>query len=230
MVGNQLRRTASGSLDHENADVWNLVLRATDSLGGTTDADYILSITDVNEAPTIEPTPSRTVAEDHEVGAAFDAAIASTDVDADQGRVYSIVGGDDTNNQFTIGATTGVLGVAKALDFETKATYSLTVRVTDTGVPALTADTTVTVTVTDANEAPSVTAGQERSLQENTAEGTALTGGNLEHTDPDGDSVTWSIIAGNEGAFAISAAGQLSVENSNVSQRRFGQCQPMTNL
>ena len=177
-----------------------------------------MTVNDVNEAPAFtDGSPARSVSEAHEVGSPFGQPIAATDVDADQGMTFAITGGDDINGLFTISATTGVLGVAKALDFETKASYTLTVRVTDTGVPALFHEVAVAVAVTNANEAPTVTPGQERSVTENTAEGTAVAGSTLAFTDPDADdSATWSIVAGNEGAFSIDAAGELTVENTNM--------------
>ena len=73
--------------------------------------------------------------------------------DAGQTLAYSIAS-TSLAGAFTINATTGRITVANvaALDFETTPTFSLTVRVTDNGIPALFRDAIVTVSLTDVVE------------------------------------------------------------------------------
>ena len=110
----------------------------------------------------------------------------------------------------------GVLTFSTAPDFEAPAggatddanSYALTVTATGgTGARALTATQALTVTVTDANEAPTITSGPTFSLAENsTAVGTVVAG------DPDtADSVTGYTLSGTDaGLFAITSVGALS--------------------
>lgn len=225
IVGTAIQTAASGALNHEAQPTYELTVRATDNGGASTDAKYTVYVQDVNERPTLTSGQSRTVAENHPVGTTFGGNLAMTEPDVGQGRVFSITGGDP-GGHFSVAATTGRLGVAKPLDFETKTSYTITVRVTDTGTPPLWHEATVAVTVTDANEPPTMLPEQKRTLNENDPEGTPLMngdsngiGGPLLFSDPDaGDSVTWSIIEGNEGgALAMDAAtGALTVNNANV--------------
>jgi len=101
---------------------------------------------------------------------------------------------------------------AAALNFETTPSFTLTVQVRDQGGTGLTATGTVTVNLTNVNEAPSVT-GFTTALAENSAAGTIV--GSVTATDPDaGDTLGYAITGGNAGgAFAIDAAGQITVAN-----------------
>ena len=107
-----------------------------------------------------------------------------------------------------------------ALDFETTPTFSLTVQVTDNGSPALSGTATVTVNLTNVNEAPVVTPATF-AVAENSANGTAV--GTVTVTDPDaGQTHTFAITAGNTGgAFAINpSTGQITVANSGGAELR----------
>ena len=90
-------------------------------------------------------------------------------------------------------------------------TFSLTVQVLDNGTPALSGTATVTVNLTNVNEAPVVNAATF-TVNENSANGTVV--GTVTFADPDaGQTGTFSITAGNTGgAFAINAGtGQITV-------------------
>ena len=64
---------------------------------------------------------------------------------------YTLTAGN-TGGAFAVNAKTGAITVAKALDYETTASYSLTVQAAQPTSAAATA--TVTVTVTDVAETP----------------------------------------------------------------------------
>ena len=120
---------------------------------------------------------------------------------------YSIVGGNESGS-FEIDAASGELFyVGAGEDYESDATsYDLTVQASD---GQLTADTTVTVTVTDVAEAPAF--GQQDytfELAENSdGSTTRVSLGMVSATDPEGASVGYSIVGGNEsGSFEIDAA------------------------
>ena len=102
------------------------------------------------------------------------------------------------------------------LDFETNSSFSLTVRVTDNGTPPESGSATITVNLTNVNEAPVVTPAAF-GLAESSANGTAV--GAVPYGDPDsGQAHTFAITGGNTGdAFAIGAtSGQITVLNSAV--------------
>ncbi|MCX5671075.1 MAG: cadherin domain-containing protein, partial [Planctomycetota bacterium] len=136
--------------------------------------------------------------------------VVATDPDAGEVLSYAITAGN-TGGAFAIDSATGEITVAGALDHETLGVYSLTVEVTDDGTPGLSDTATVTVNVTDVNEAP-VVADQSFDVDENAALTTAV--GTVVATDvDDGAVLSYAITAGNTGgAFAIdSGTGEITV-------------------
>jgi VCBS repeat-containing protein len=82
--------------------------------------------------------------------------LTATDPDTDETFTYAIAGGADASKFTIAGAGSDELTLDDGvLDFETKLSYAVTVRVTDSG--GLTYDETLTIGVNDVNEAPSMT-------------------------------------------------------------------------
>ena len=139
------------------------------------------------------------VAEDAAPGTVV-GTVSATDPNGDS-LTYSITAGNP-GNAFAIGAQTGAITVAAALDHETTPSYELTVEASD-GTNASTVP--VTITVTDVNDAPEF--GQDQDPYAfGVAEDTAVDDpvGTVSATDPDEDKVTYSITAGNgDGKFDI---------------------------
>ena len=79
--------------------------------------------------------------------------VSATDLDDDlNGRVrYTIVGGD-INVDFSIGEDSGVIRVAKNLNFERKNQYVLTVQAEDSGNDIRYDSATATITIVDIND------------------------------------------------------------------------------
>ena len=189
----------SGVTSHE------LTVRASDGTH-TIDTTVTVTITDAAEAPAFrEVSYAFALAEntDGSVNRLLLGAVTATDPDGDAVR-YSLVGGNDSD-LFAIEETSGELFyVGAGEDYEGGAgPHELTVRASD---GTHTIDATVTVTITDAAEAPAF--GEESyafALSEN-ADGSVnrLSLGTVEATDPDGDSVRYSLAGGNDSVlFAI---------------------------
>ncbi|MCS6883292.1 MAG: cadherin domain-containing protein, partial [Chloroflexaceae bacterium] len=139
-----------------------------------------ININDVNDPPTVTGA-TFSIAENSPAGTAV-GTVTATDPDLPpQTLTYSITAGN-TGGAFAINAGTGQITVAGALDFETTPSYALTVQVCDTGTPSQCGTGTVTINVTDVNEAPTVT-GATFSIAENSPAGTAV--GTVTATDPD---------------------------------------------
>ena len=199
-----------GLLDFETTPNVSLVIRATDAGNLSNDATTTISLTNVNEAPTMQ-TGAFSIAENAAIGTVV-GSVSGTDPDASDSLSYSIVGGN-SNGAFAINAATGKLTVANsaALDFESSPTFSLMIRATDAG--GLTNDATTTIVLSNVNEAPTMQTAAF-SIAENAANGTVI--GSVSGTDPDAsDSLSYSIIGNTNGAFAInSTTGTLSVANT----------------
>ena len=148
-----------------------------------------------------------TFAEDSQIGTSVGTVIA-TDADADNTLSYAITAGN-TGSGFTINATTGEITTAVAFDFETATQYALTVTVSDDGTPSLSDTATITVNVTNVNEAI-IANDTSGTLAEDAAIGSAVASVTISDTDA-GDSVSFAITSGNtDNAFAIDTNGNIT--------------------
>ena len=188
------------------------IVEVTASDGTNNTAQTItVTVTDVNEPPMLAPTAMKSVAEN----TTDVLTVTATDADAGTTLTYSITAGADSA-QFSIDRSTGALTFKAAPDFETPSdqgsdnVYEVIVTASDGTNSAM---QTITVTVTDVNEAP-VIAPQTFSVTENAITGTTV--GTVATTDEDADNLTLSITAGNVGnAFAINEnTGEITVAGS----------------
>ncbi len=125
---------------------------------GTPDdtALHTLNITDVNEAPTVSLTNLVTnLTEDTDTSSAIKIAdIVITD-DALGTNDLTLAGADAAS--FEIVGTELRLKAGTTLDFETKASFDVTVQVDDAAIAGTPDDTALhTLTITDVNEVPTV--------------------------------------------------------------------------
>ena len=184
---------------------YELTVRASDA-AHTVDTTVTVTVTDAPEAPAFAgESYAFELAEnvDGRVNRLSLGTVTATDPDSDTVR-YSLLGGNDSD-LFAIGETSGELYyVGAGEDYESGVTsYELTVRASDA---AHTVDTTVTVTVTDAADAPAFReVSYAFALSENTdGRVNRLSLGTVTATDPDGDTVRYRLAGGNESElFAI---------------------------
>jgi hypothetical protein len=113
-------------------------------------------VTDVNEAPFAPVLSADHVGENQPAGTTV-GILAASDPDAGQTVSFSVVttGCGATypdGTAFTV--VDGTLRTAETLDHESKSTYSVCVRATDDGQPALSTDALVTISVDNGNDAP----------------------------------------------------------------------------
>jgi parallel beta-helix repeat protein len=147
----------------------------------------------------------------------FIGTVLASDPDTNQVLTYSILSGN-VSGAVAIDSLTGILTVAysNALNFEVTPTISLLVEAEDSGIPSLSSQATVTISLIDVNEAPAIS-NQSFTIVENSANGSSI--GTVVATDPDaGQTKTFSILSGNtNGAFTIHPlTGMLTVANSAV--------------
>ncbi|MBC6400252.1 MAG: cadherin domain-containing protein, partial [Ekhidna sp.] len=133
-----------------------------------------------------------------------------------QTLTYALTGANASD--FIIeGGQIKVSGTA-SLDASSKASYSLTLTVTDDGAGRLSDEESITITVTPAgatNQAPTFNEGPSamRAVAENTTSGNV--GAAVAATDSESDAITYSIKSGNDaGNFEIDTNGQITVKNS----------------
>jgi VCBS repeat-containing protein len=199
VVNGQLKLKAGVPLDFEKEPVVNLEVTATDLGGLTTKQAFTINVGNLNDnAPVIDMNASYDVAENQVVVA----ALSAVDADNLDGYTYSVVGGAD-KALFTVN-NSGQLVFKNAPDFEGgKTSFEVEVKVFD-GFYSTTK--TITVNLTDANDAPTAIALDVATVEEN-ADGAVI--GTLSTTDQDaGDSFAYSV---NDNRFEV-VDGQLKLK------------------
>ena len=158
-----------------------------------------IGITNVNEAPVATDGLSFAIDENQPVGTVVGAVTASDPDDAGlaygQLRYYFRVGNLQSwtasatsgDGRYAIDAVTGVISVNSALDYEAGApslNYTVLVRDNEGEAGYLQDTTTVTIGITNVNEAPTATDGLSFAIDENEPVGTVV--GTVTASDPDG--------------------------------------------
>ena len=193
----QLRTSAS--LNYESRSSYSVTISVSDGNGGSDSITVTINVTDANDAPTLTDgtSTSRSVAENTAAGNNIGTAVAATDADDD--TLTWTLGGTDAAS-FTFDSTTRRLLTQAALDYETKTSYTVVVTVSD---GTLTDTITITINVTNVNEAPAFKHSSDtRSIPENTAANTSI-GNALDVSEPDGDSLTYSLGGADAASFTF---------------------------
>ena len=180
----QISVKTATKLDREAKATYMVTVTATDPGGLSDSVDVTIKLTDVDEVPGItrkdaptnqSPTfpgaaTTRSVPENTVAGQDIGAPVAAIDADNDA-LTYALSGTDAA--AFDIISASGQLQTKAALDYETKASYSVTVTATDSGGLSDSIDVTITVTDVDENVAPEFAASEDgaRSVPENTVAG-----------------------------------------------------------
>ncbi len=159
LTSGQITVGAGTNLDYETKTSYMVKVIATDSFGATASIDVTITVTDVNEGPEITITVTdvdnvapefadsedgaRSVAENTVAGEDIGNPVAASDANGDA-LTYALSGIDAAS--FDIDTGSGQLMTLVALDYETKATYSVTVTASDSGGLSDSIDVTITVT------------------------------------------------------------------------------------
>ncbi len=198
-----------GVLDFETQSSYSVIVRVTDSGGNTYDETLTVNVNDLNETPTDIAPNSFAVDENTDTSSGFSlGTLTATDEDGGETFTYSIIGGADAASFSIGGAGSDELILTDGmLDFETQSSYTVIVRVTDSG--GNTYDETLTVNVNDLNETPTDIAPNSFAVDENTDTTSGFSLGTLTATDEDGgETFTYSIVGGADAAsFSIGGAG-----------------------
>ena len=183
--------TVAGALDHATTATHSLTLTASDAHGGMATTTVTVTVTDVPPPPVFgAPSYSFTVAEDSAVGTQLGTIRATV---AGGAAVTHALTAGNTDDRWTIDATTGELKVAGTLDYETTPSYLLMVEARSG--PAAAAAVPVTITVTNVDEPPVFGADSYAfAVAEDAAPNAAV--GTVTATDPEGGAVVYDITAG----------------------------------
>ncbi len=190
IAGDQLKTAAV--FDFEVKSSYSIRVRVRDARGVAFQKALAITVTNVeeNQAPTDVTLSPAAVAENQPIGTTV-GSFAATDPNAGQSHTYALVAGagDADNGAFTISGNE--LKTGAVFDYETKNSYSIRVRATDTGSPPMSFEKTFTVTVTDANDPPSADDTAISLAEDSGAAAIELSG-----DDADGDPLQFSIVSG----------------------------------
>ena len=144
--------TLAGSLDYETATSHSLTVRSTSTDGSSSTQSFTIDVLDVNEsgvgAVTDVDGAANSVNEDATSGAVIGITAFADDPDGTDAVSYSLE--DDAGGLFSVDASTGVVTVAGALDYETATSHNITIRATSTDGSFSTL--TLAIGVNDVNE------------------------------------------------------------------------------
>ncbi|MDA9657854.1 cadherin repeat domain-containing protein, partial [bacterium] len=208
--GSEINISNSGALtfasapDYETKNSYSATVTVSDGAKSTTQ-NISVTITDVdesipNQAPTINSSATFSLAENNiAIG-----DISASDPDGDS-LTYSISG-----SEINI-SNSGALTFASAPDYETKNSYSASVTVSDS---ITSTSQEITVNISDENEAPIINSSATFAADEN-----QVSIGDISSSDPDGDSLTYSISGSeinisNSGALTFASAPDYETKNS----------------
>ncbi|MCX6854726.1 MAG: Ig-like domain-containing protein, partial [Verrucomicrobia bacterium] len=149
---------------------------------------FSLTVTPVNDAPTNITLNATSLAENNATNATV-GTLSATDIDSADTHTFSLVTGTGStdNDSFTI--TGNALKLTASADFETKSSYSIRIRATDSGSPVLSFEKAFTITITNVNEAPLANA-QSITTNEDTAASITLNGSDVDAS----TTLTYSIV------------------------------------
>jgi hypothetical protein len=191
ITGNQLKINASP--DFETKSSYSIRVRTTDQDGLIFEKALTVSIKDLNEAPTDLALSNSVISRNVAPGAVI-GAFSTSDPDAKGRFAYSLVSGAGAIDNALFRIVDGELKIKTSLGVDAKSSYSIRVRTTDQG--GLSFEKILTITVKDANQAPTSLALSNTTTPENVAVGSAI--GDFTTTDPNAnDTFRYSLVTGN---------------------------------
>jgi len=201
IVGTELR--AAAPFDYESKNSYTLRIRTTDAGGLFLEKAFIVTITDLNEAPTGIALSSAIVPE-NQPASTIVGAFSSADPDAVNTFAYSLVPGSGSADNASFRISGNQLLTAGSFNFENKNGYMIRVQTTDQG--GLSFEKAFAIGVKNVNEAPTDIGLTNNSVAEHSPAGAAA--GTLLAIDPDArDTFTYTLVGGDgaddNGSFAI---------------------------
>lgn len=181
-------------LDQDTNNVYKLIVNVADSgnPAQTISQALTVTVTNVNETPSDLSLSANLISENQPIGTLI-GSFSSTDVDAGDTFNYSLVTGPGSADNSLFAVIGGQLRSASIFDFEARSSYSIRVRTTDAG--GLIFEKPLTVTITDADDAPTDLNLSSNVIAENQPTGSPI--GSLSTIDQDpADTFTYLLVAG----------------------------------
>ena len=152
-VSGQIQTKSGVTYDHESKSSYSVTVKADDNNGGTATIDVTITVADVNEPPEFDSaTAAREVPENTEAGENIGAPVTAADPDTGDTLTYTLEGADA--DWFDIGRNTGQIkvGTETALDYEVRASYTVSVTAADPSGSSAAIGVTIAVFAGDLGE------------------------------------------------------------------------------
>ena len=225
----QIEVGAGTTLDYETKTTYMVTIMAADSFSDSSSIMVTIMVTDVDEMPVISvgdvaenqppvfpaETDTRSVVEGTAADADIGAPVTAEDPDVGDALSYTLGGTDAAS--FDVDRATGQLKTKADLDYETKASYAVTVTATDAAGLSDSIDVAITVADVDdvdENVAPEFADSEDgaRSVAENTVAGEDI-GAPVAASDANGDTLTYALGGTDAASFDVDrATGQLKTK------------------
>ncbi len=191
IVGNQLRSNIA--FDYESRQSYSVFIQSNDGLGGTVSKQFLLNVTDSNDAPLSIGLSGLSVFENLNAGT-FVAKLSTNDPDQNQTSfTYALVNGSGSAGNASFFVRNDSLFSNVVFNQELLSTYS--VRLSSTDASAASIQQSFSLSILDANDAPSDITLNSSAIAENQNVGSTV--GNFSTTDQDAQSsFTYSLISG----------------------------------
>jgi uncharacterized delta-60 repeat protein len=183
---------AISNFDFETKSSYSIRVRSTDQGGLFVEKTFVITVIDVNEAPTDISLSSSTIAENAAANTPV-GTMSTADPDAGNSFTYTLVAGsgDADNAAFNIAGS--ILRATNTLNFEAKSSYTVRVRTTDQG--GLFVEKAFAIQVVNVNETPTDISLTSTTIAENSVPNAMV--GTLSTADVDaGNTFVYSLVAG----------------------------------
>ena len=188
--------------DSDGDNVYVVRVRVEDGAGGVAYRWLTVTVTNTNEAPSAISLSNNSIAENQPANTTI-GTLSTTDPDSGETFTYTLVSGtgDVDNGSFVIAGNT--LRSNTVFDYETRNSYTLRVRTTDAG--GLWFERQFTISVTNANDAPTQVSLSNvvSTLLANTSTANAIRLADLSVTDDGEGTNTLGLSGADAGVFEI---------------------------
>ncbi len=204
---------AGEMFDFETKSEYLIRVQTNDQNGGLFEKAFVITINDVNEAPTGIQLSANSINESTASGTVI-GSFATTDEDAGQAHTYSLVSGTDDTGNASFSITGSQLKTAAVLDFETQNSYTIRVQTSDGNGGSY--EEVFTININDLPAQVTSLDLDNQSVMENLEAGTVV--GNLSTTGEDlSGSYTYTLVAGggseDNASFSIAGSQFVTAES-----------------
>ncbi|KAL5009032.1 hypothetical protein ScPMuIL_014613 [Solemya velum] len=151
---NEAPTVSDADLNYENEKTVTITVKATDQGGLSITADFTVAITDINEKPSSAKLSNEQVPEMSPIGTEIgQLAVEDPDNAGDAQQTFTFKLTDDAGGKFALDGNTLKVNRCNP-DYASTPSYTLTLKVVDSGSPPMSFNKTITIEVEDINAPP----------------------------------------------------------------------------